>query len=192
MAGKASTSKATEAKPGAKAKRQAATKQPVAPRRPGAPSTFTQQLGEEICRRMAEGETLTEICRSEGMPAFASVHRWADRHPEFGEAFARAREAQAHRWAEEIIDISDDSRNDFITRQTERGEEVVVNHEHISRSKLRVDSRKWLLAKVLPRVYGDKVEVGGSTENPLTVLIQEVQGRALKPVQIVDGEAGEV
>lgn len=175
-----------------RAKAKAAAKpaaQPKAHRRPGAPSTFTPALGDEICQRMAEGETLTEICRSEGMPAFASVHRWADRHAEFGEAFARAREAQAHRWAEEVIEISDDSRNDWITRQTERGEEIMVNHEHISRSKLRVDSRKWLLAKVLPRIYGEKVEVAGSAENPLTLLIQEVQGRAFKPVQIVDGDA---
>jgi hypothetical protein len=174
--------KAVVAKPGA---------HPNVARRPGAPSTFTQQLGDEICQRMAEGETLTEICRSPGMPAFFSVHRWAERHPEFGEAFARAREAQAHRWAEEVIEISDDSRNDWITRQTERGEEVTVNHEHISRSKLRVDSRKWLLARVLPKTYGDKVEVGGSAENPLTLLIQEVQGRSLKPVQIIPGEAEE-
>lgn len=163
--------------------------QPVARRKPGAPSTFTPALGDEICQRMAEGETLTEICRSPGMPAFFSVHRWAGRHPEFGEAFACAREAQAHRWAEEVIEISDDSRNDWITRETERGEEITVNHEHISRSKLRVDTRKWLLARVLPKTYGDKVEVAGSVENPLTLLIQEVQGRAFKPVQIVDGEA---
>lgn len=134
MAGKAPAKGRAKAvaKPGA---------QPKVPRRPGAPSTFTEQLGEEICRRMAEGETLTEICRSPGMPAFFSVHRWAERHPAFGEAFACAHEAQAHRWAEEIIDISDDSRNDWITRPTERGEEAVVNHEYISRSKLRVDSR---------------------------------------------------
>lgn len=184
MAGKAPAK--GRAKPKAVAKSVA---RPKTPRKPGAPSTFTQQLGEEICRRMAEGETLTEICRSPGMPAFFSVHRWAARHPAFGEAFACAREAQAHRWAEEIIDISDDSRNDYITRQTECGEEIVVNHEHISRSKLRVDSRKWLLSKRLPKTYGDKVEVGGSAENPLTLLIQEVQGRAFKPVQIIPGEA---
>lgn len=57
--------------------------------------------------------------------------------------------------------------------------------------KLRIWARQWRAAKLAPKVYGDKVEVAGSAENPLALLIQEVQGRALKPVQTVDGEAEE-
>lgn len=54
--------------------------------------------------------------------------------------------------------------------------------------QMRIWARQWRAAKLASRTYGDKVEVAGDAQNPLTPLIQEVQGRALKPVQIIPGE----
>lgn len=61
--------------------------------------------------------------------------------------------------AEEILEIADDGTNDWMMRQGENGValEPIVDHEHISRSKLRVDARKWLMAKMQPKKYGDYV-----------------------------------
>ncbi len=65
------------------------------------------------------------------------------------------------KWAEEIVDIADDATNDWMERRNEEGgvSAVVADHEHISRSKLRVDSRKWIASKLLPKVYGDKLKL---------------------------------
>jgi hypothetical protein len=79
---------------------------------------------------------------------------------------SRAREIGYFILADEIMEIADDATNDYTTRAKEEGAEVVVNHDHISRSKLRVDTRKWMLSKMLPKVYGDKVAVGGDADAP--------------------------
>ena len=81
---------------------------------------------------------LERICRGEGMPDVRTVYRWLEAHDDFRQKYARARERQADVLAGQILEISDDGSRDTI--QTEDGE--VVNHEHIQRSRLRVDSRK--------------------------------------------------
>jgi hypothetical protein len=58
-------------------------------------------------------------------------------------------------WAHEIIEIADDSSGDFIIN--ERGERA-VDHENINRARLKVDARRWLLSKILPKRYGDRVQ----------------------------------
>ena len=69
----------------------------------------------------------------------------------------RARIAQADLFAEECVDIADDGTNDFMESLTpsERGEPYQLRGEHVNRSRLRIDTRKWVAAKLVPRVYGD-------------------------------------
>jgi len=74
--------------------------------------------------------------------------------------------------AEEILEISDDGSNDWMERKRQDGSvETVLNSEHINRSRLRVDSRKWLLSKMAPKKYGDRIEIAGDKENPLEISI---------------------
>lgn len=81
---------------------------------------------------------------------------WVRDDPDFAKMYARAKEAQADRFAEEIVEISDDGSNDWMEREIAAGVVVTVpDHEHINRSKLRVDTRKFLMAKMAPRKYGD-------------------------------------
>lgn len=122
----------------------------------------------EILRRLEDGESLRAICRTEGFPSRSAVREWAasvDEGDEFPSQYARAREIGWEKMADEILAISDDTINDTIF--TETGEKP--NAEWIARSRLRVDSRKWLLSKMLPKVYGDKVahEVGGIDGKPI-------------------------
>ena len=128
---------------------------------------YTKEIGDEICQRIAEGESLRSICKSNRMPSCATVLNWTqDKEHAFAEQFARAREIGYFILADEIMEIADDATNDYTTRAKEEGAEVVVNHDHISRSKLRVDTRKWMLSKMLPKVYGDKLAVGGDADAP--------------------------
>lgn len=117
----------------------------------GRPSDYTQEIADEICTRLANGESLRAICgsdRDDFLPAMGTVFRWlADPdNVTFREQYARAREVQAETMADEIVAIADGSGS--------LEEKVALS----ARDRLRVDSRKWVASKLLPKKYGDKVE----------------------------------
>lgn len=74
-------------------------------------------------------------------------------------------------WAEEIIEIADDGSNDWMERNDKDNPGFVANGEHIQRSRLRSDNRKWLLSKLAARKYGDKLEHTGPEGGPIQVSI---------------------
>lgn len=93
------------------------------------------------------------------MPHEATVRGWAlsDREG-FKQRYSDAREIGYHSMFDEMLEIADDGTNDWIERQGEgKGGTYELNGEHIQRSRLRVDTRKWALAKALPKIYGDKI-----------------------------------
>jgi terminase small subunit-like protein len=117
-----------------------------------------------ICTRIAEGFSLRQIASEIGCSAGAIV-QWYAEDATFAERYARAKEAQAEHFAEEIIEISDDGSNDWMQREFEAGRIVdVPDQEHINRSRLRVDARKWLMAKMAPKRYGERMQVAVSRE----------------------------
>jgi hypothetical protein len=107
----------------------------------GRKSTYSAKVAVAICERLAAGESLRRICRDEGMPSRATVFSWTLQNAEFQGQYARARDFQAFGWADEILDLADDQTVD------------------VQRLKLQVDTRKWILARMLPKLYGDKVPV---------------------------------
>lgn len=124
----------------------------------GRPSDFGPEVVGAICDRLASGETLRGICRDDAMPDQTTVFRWLRQHEEFRLQYAQARETQADTWADEIVEISDDGSNDWMRRNHgEDDEGYRVNGEHVTRSRLRVDARKWLMSKAAPKKYGDKI-----------------------------------
>jgi hypothetical protein len=137
----------------------------------GRPSDYSPEVTTAICVRLGLGESLREICRDEDMPSKTTVMRWLAAHAEFRDQYASAREAQADYYAEEIIEISDDGSNDWMLRKQGDDETEVENKEVLARSRLRVDTRKWLMARMAPKKYGDKV-------------VQEHTGPGGGPVQV--------
>jgi hypothetical protein len=126
----------------------------------GRPSSFTQAKADEICRRIAAGESLRSVCRDPKMPTPETVRVWLQSRKEFLSQYAHAREEQADAIFEEMFEIADDGSNDWMERQKQDGStEEVLNHEHVQRSKLRIDTRKWALARMAPRKYGDKLSL---------------------------------
>lgn len=130
---------------------------------PGRPSSYNQDTADEICDRLADGESLRAICRDAHLPDFKTVFRWLQVRTGFRQQYAEARDIGLEQMAEELLEIADDGSNDFMDRQI--GDGVVVsqlNAEHIQRSRLRVDTRKWYLSKLAPKRYGDKLLVDAS------------------------------
>lgn len=109
-----------------------------------------------ICEKIADGMSLRDICLEDGAPHRSTVFRWLSQHPDFNDQYGRAREAQAELLADELMAISDDGQND--TYLDEDGKQR-TDHDVIARSKLRVDTRKWIASKLKPKVYGDRQQL---------------------------------
>lgn len=131
-----------------------------APKPMGRPSDFSQELADKICAELAEGVSLRGVCKSEEMPCLSTVFSWLRTKPDFLQQYARAKEESADAMAEEIIDISDDGTNDWEEREIAGGRTIIaLNTEAVQRSKLRVDTRKWIMSKMKPKKYGDKLDM---------------------------------
>lgn len=141
----------------------------AASKKTGRPSDYSSKTANEICARIAEGESLRSVCRDEGMPDKRTVLRWLDAHAEFRPQYARAMEARADYWADEIVTISDDSSQDVLV-DPESGNER-INSEFVARARLRVDTRKWLMARMAPKKYGDKITTEHTGEIKLSPTI---------------------
>lgn len=128
----------------------------------GRPTDYSQELVEIICTRIADGESLRAICRDEGMPAKGTVFRWIAQIKEFQDQYEAAMVQRSESMFEDILEIADDTSRDTI--DTENGEKA--NSEWISRSRLRVDARKWMLSKMVPKKYGERLAIGGADDMP--------------------------
>lgn len=124
----------------------------------GRPTDYCLETVFRICERLVEGESLRAICRDPEMPGIATVFRWLHAHETFREQYAHARECQADTFADELTEIADDGRNDWM--QANGGEDAgwKANGENVQRARLRVDTRKWIASKLKPKKYGDKIE----------------------------------
>lgn len=126
----------------------------------GRPSSFTQAIADKICAEIAtSSKSLKTICSPDDMPSVVTVMSWLRTNEEFLNQYARAKEEQADFLAEEILEISDDGTNDYMTIVKGDMEYNVENKEVTNRSKLRVDARKWIASKLKPKKYGEKVDV---------------------------------
>lgn len=133
----------------------------------GRPSNYNQAIVDIICERMAEGESIRQICKDADMPGQSTIYKWLDAHPDFVEQYARARELQADFYADQCIQIADDGLND--TYIDENGNKR-TDQDVIARSRLRVDVRKWHASKLAPKKYGDKMAVTDGDGKPLQML----------------------
>ncbi|HXJ71222.1 MAG TPA: hypothetical protein VNM37_00170, partial [Candidatus Dormibacteraeota bacterium] len=147
-----------------------------------------EALADEICARLSAGESLAAICKSPHMPTETKVRTWAlnDRADKrgtgagFKQRYLVAREMGYERMAEQVIEISD---ADY------RMPDGLVDNAAIQQARLRSDNRKWLLAKMLPKRFGDRVtaEVVGDVNAPL---LQRIELVAVRP-KVIGGVPNE-
>ncbi|MGG7536289.1 terminase small subunit protein [Rhizobium sp. 12,4] len=147
----------------------------------GRPSKFSQALAEKICARIADRESLRSICRDEDMPAKSTVLSWlADEDKAaFRARYALAREIMADSFVDEMVEIADNSSDDWIEKKNAAGETTgwQENGEAIRRSQLRIATRQWVAEKLRPKKYGAKVEAEQSVSGEVSQLLEAVNGR---------------
>lgn len=147
--------------------------------RTGRPTIFAEETATEIIERLAGGESLRGICQDAHLPNISTVIRWLGKHPEFCAQYARARETWAESEFERMMEIADTvtlgERTKVISEGVDdAGNPVVksketVRGDMIERAKLQVDTRKWALARMSPKKYGDRWsgELSGKDGKPL-------------------------
>lgn len=146
----------------------------------GRPSKLTKELGEQICELVAKGYTLRQI---EGKLDISreTIITWVVQGEAkkegfiwFSDLYARAREVQVEIWGDDLVDISDDGSNDWYQRESKDGSKswIACDQENINRSRLRVDSRKWLMSKRMPKKYGEKLQHTGDEGGPIKVVLE--------------------
>jgi hypothetical protein len=144
-------------------------------------TSFTDEMADLICERIANGESLRAICEDEDMPSKATVFKWLSQQPTFLDRYARAREAQADALFDDILSIADDGRNDWMERRGEEDAGWVANGENIRRAQLRIDARKWMAGKLRPKKYGEKLDIDGTLTHEagdsIKSLMDAVNGR---------------
>jgi hypothetical protein len=141
----------------------------------GRPSAYTDEIALRVCSEIASGKSLRRICDADDMPVISTIMLWLvdGKHQFFSEQYAEARRIQAEALADEIFDIADDGKNDYV--ETAGGEGAAaykVNGEAVARSRLRVDTRKWYLSKVLPK-FADKQQIEHSGSIDINKLSDE-------------------
>lgn len=137
---------------------------------------YSTEIVDRICERIADGESLRSICADDDMPSTTAVMKWLANDAAFVAQYARAREMQADVMFDEILDIADDGRNDWMERRDEEGGNLgwKENGEALNRSRIRIDARKWMAGKLRPKKYGDKLAL----EHDVTDKLADRLGRA--------------
>lgn len=180
--------------------------QPVAPKRPKVadaappvatgtkkpPRVFTTESRAEImaavCELLKEGHSLPQAIRLSGCDVRPpTILDWANRYPELRDCYARARDCGYAALADEIMEISDEAS--VAARYNEDEVTLVLDATAVARNRLRVDTRKWLLSKMLPKQFGDKVTqaLTGPDGGPIQAVNMEL--RNLAPDELVQLEA---
>ena len=136
-------------------------------------SKYTDELAEEICKRLANGEPLRVICRDEHMPCWTTVYDWINSNADLAQRIARARELGADAIAEDTISIMDEPPERIGTAFGDK-----IDPGYVQWQKNRVEQRLKLLAKWQPKKYGDRVDhtsSDGSMSPPQAIEIVHVK-----------------
>ena len=126
----------------------------------GRPTQYSAALGQEICDVIASSSKGTKrLCTDNPhWPCQDTLFTWLKRYPEFSEQYAQAKICQIELLVDEIMEISDDASQDQYVNEIGV---LVPNPPAINRARLKVDTRKWLASKLVPKVYGNKIDIEG-------------------------------
>jgi hypothetical protein len=147
------------------------------PKRPGPASTYHPAWGAEICRRLAEGESLVSIARDPDMPRTSTVLEWVTRHADFEDMYVVARRMQADHLADEVREVG-----------------LATTPGTVWADRLRFDTLRWLTARLAPKKYCEKIMVAEAVRaeaapGNMTVIVKRYSD--VTPEEIARADEGE-
>lgn len=134
---------------------------------------YTREIAEEICDKIATGSKgLLALCKDNPhWPGRSTILLWRSKIPEFREMYYQAKRDQIEGFIDEVIAISDDKEGDT---EIDGDGKVTLNFPNVQRARLMVDTRKWVAAKLYPRIYGDKLIPDDKTQPKPEDLLKEL------------------
>ena len=162
---------------------------------------YGPEISDKICSDIEAGMSVGQICRQDGYPEKKSVYRWLAKHDEFLSDYRAAKISGIEALVDQMMDIANDASDDF--KRDSNGELLrdkkgnrILDGEHVQRSRLRIDTIKWVATKLVPRLYGDnkhvevdvKVGVKALTDDQLakkiTSLKDQLYGSDKQPIEV--------
>lgn len=130
------------------------------------PGSYTADLANDVLDRLADGQSLLSIAKRTDMPSRKTVVSWVTNDVEgFSTRYARARDLGLDHLAEEVLQIADTPKGGVIVKTDADGKKETTRRDMVERSRLQVDSRKWYLAKLAPKRYGEKTSLDLSSSD---------------------------
>lgn len=133
-----------------------------------------EEIQKVILDRMMNGESMVRICNDEGMPSRMTVFNWLDEDPVFLDKYRRARGIQADYLHDTMTDIEENILDDKL--KSDAGRVVLW-------------SRQWRAARLSPRKYGEKHQIGGAEDLP-AIKVEHDQNEAVRRIAFLLDKAG--
>lgn len=142
---------------------------------------YTPEIADRILEELMSGRPLSDVCSDPDMPTVSAVQYWINDDREgFAARYRQAREIGWHTIGDQILQIVDDRRNDWIARRRDDGTtDLILDPERVNRARLRFKARRWLLSRMLPRTFGDRPERNARHDNAseMAELMKLIDGR---------------
>lgn len=123
-------------------------------RRPvGRPSDYSPELAQRICFLLSMGMSLRSVCLLDDMPNGETIFRWLRTNKEFSEQYALAKQESTDAQQEQLESLGDEA---IALSQTV---DVKASGAVVQAVKLKADNLKWLMSKMKPKKYGDKLDL---------------------------------
>ncbi len=122
-----------------------------------------------IFKRIVRGDSVRKILSTDekdDLPSRKTFYEWMAVNKDLSDQYAKVMEIRSDDMADEILEIADNFEHDV--KEDKDGREV-IDHAVVNRDRLRVDARKWLLSKMLPKKYGDKTEIDNKISGSITI-----------------------
>ena len=145
------------------------------PKKIGRPSIFTDKLADQICTRIALGNSLRKVCLADDMPDITTIIAWCREKPEFSKQYDRACVDRGNHLAEEALEIADQTPETEPVR--DKAGEVIdmrLHSAYVAWQKNRVDARRWFASKMSPKRFGDKVQTEVSGVDGSAIKVETV------------------
>lgn len=118
------------------------------------------RIVQEVCDKIAEGRSLLSVLKDKKTyPARSTFMKWVNESDNYAHALSEANDQRADKIFDELLQIVDNTEGDMI--ELPDGS-LVTNHHVVQRDRLRFDARRWILAKMQPAKYSDRINVNAS------------------------------
>lgn len=139
------------------------------------PSEYDPSIAADICTLIStESTSIRAVCNSdERFPEAKTFYRWMLSHDELRQLYARAKDEQLQILADDIQAITDEAP-EMCEIPTKSGSYLAVDRGWLEQRRQRVEARKWLLSKLAPKKYGEKITHAGDSDQPLEVVVRRI------------------